>query len=80
MNKLRPITNCKLHCGVCGVSFAGFSFRSSVLSDMNALRNPLRNMHQPSDCLTTILHAEIIWVANFKKNEILKSQRLNFTF
>ena len=24
-----------------------FSHRRSVLSDMNALRNPLRNMHQP---------------------------------
>ncbi len=28
--KKRTITNCKLHCGVLEVSFAGFSFRSSV--------------------------------------------------
>jgi hypothetical protein len=33
-----------LHCGVRGVSFAGFSFRSSVLSDRNALRNPQRQL------------------------------------
>ena len=58
----------------------GFSHRRSVLPDMNARRNPLRNIHKPSDCLTTILHLEIIRVADFKKNEILKSQRLNFTF
>ena len=41
---------------------------------------PLPTRHKPSDCLITILHAEIIRVADFKKNEILKSQRLNFTF
>ena len=38
------------------------------------------NMYQPSDCLKTSFHQRIIWVADFKKNEILKSQRLNFTF
>ena len=34
----------------------------------------------PSDCLKTSFHERIIWVADFKKNKILKSQRLNFTF
>jgi len=43
-NKKQSITNCKLHCGVRGVSCAGFSHRSSVLSDMNALRNPQRQL------------------------------------
>ena len=33
-----------------------------------------------SDCLKTSFHERIIWVADFKKNKILKSQRLNFTF
>ncbi len=43
-NKKQPLTNCKLHCGVRAVSYAGFSHRSSVLSDMNALRNPQRQL------------------------------------
>ena len=34
----------------------------------------------PSDCLKTSFRERIIWIAGFKKNEILKSQRLNFTF
>ena len=34
----------------------------------------------PSDCLKTSSRERIIWIAGFKKNEILKSQRLNFTF
>ena len=38
------------------------------------------NMYQPSDYLKTSFHERIIWVADFKKNKILKSQRLNFTF
>ena len=38
------------------------------------------NMYQPSDCLKTSSRERIIWIAGFKKNEILKSQRLNFTF
>jgi hypothetical protein len=33
--------------GVGAVSNCGFSHHSSVLADMNALRNPLRNMYQP---------------------------------
>jgi len=37
-------TNCKLHCGVCGVSFAGFSQHRSVLPDRNELRNPQRQL------------------------------------
>ena len=44
MNKLRLVTNCKLHCGVCGVSFAGFSQHRSVLPDRNELRNPQRQL------------------------------------
>ena len=42
--KAERTTNCKLHCGVRAVSYAGFSHRSSVLSDMNALRNPQRQL------------------------------------
>ena len=34
----------------------------------------------PSDCLKTSFRERIIWIDGFKKNEILKSQRLNFTF
>ncbi|RIJ48417.1 hypothetical protein D1614_11905 [Maribellus luteus] len=34
----------------------------------------------PSECLKTFLHEGIIRIADFEKNEILKSQRLNFTF
>ena len=37
-------TNCKLHCGVPGVSFAGFSQHRSVLPDRNELRNPQRQL------------------------------------
>ena len=37
-------TNCKLHCGVRGVSYAGFSQHRSVLPDRNALRNPPRQL------------------------------------
>ena len=44
------------------------------------LRNAQRFIHQPSDCLKTSSRERIIWIAGFKKNEILKSQRLNFTF
>lgn len=33
----QAVTNCELQCRICAVSFAGFSHRSSVLSDMNAL-------------------------------------------
>ena len=39
-----PLTNCKLHCGVRGVSYAGFSQHRSVLPDRNALRNPQRQL------------------------------------
>lgn len=38
------LTNCKLHCGVRGVSFAGFSQHRSVLPDRNELRNPQRQL------------------------------------
>ena len=44
MNKTQPITNCKLHCGVRGVSYAGFSQHRSVLPDRNELRNPQRQL------------------------------------
>ncbi|WP_175552589.1 hypothetical protein [Tangfeifania diversioriginum] len=37
-------TICKLHCGVCGVSYAGFSQHRSVLPDRNELRNPQRQL------------------------------------
>ena len=33
-----------------------------------------------SNCLQTTFYKRIIWEADFKKNEILKSQGLNFTF
>ena len=36
-----------MHSGVWWCAICGFSHRRSVLPDMNALRNPLRNMHQP---------------------------------
>ena len=41
---LRLVTNCKLHCGVRGVSFAGLSQHRSVLPDRNELRNPQRQL------------------------------------
>ena len=44
--KKLPPTNCKLHCGGRGVSYAGFSQHRSV-SDRNELRNPPRQ-HVPS--------------------------------
>ena len=42
--------------GVGAAINGGFSHRRSVLADMNAPRNPLRNMYQPSDCLKTQQH------------------------
>ena len=42
--KHETLTNCKLHCGVRGVSFAGFSQHRSVLPDRNELRNPQRQL------------------------------------
>jgi len=48
-------TKCIFQSGVGAVSNCGFSHRSSVLADRNALRNPLRNMYQPSECLITVL-------------------------
>ncbi len=42
--KKLPLTNCKLHCGVRGMSFAGFSQHRSVLSDRNELQNPQRQL------------------------------------
>lgn len=42
--KHQALTNCKLHCGVRGVSFAGFSQLRSVLPDRNELRNPQRQL------------------------------------
>ena len=44
MNKKLLPTNCKLHCGVRGVSYAGFSQHRSVLADRNELRNPQRQL------------------------------------
>ncbi len=44
INKTQCITNCKLHCGVRGESFAGFLQHRSVLPDRNALRNPQRQL------------------------------------
>lgn len=43
-NKIRTTTNCKLHCGGCGVSLAGFSQHRSVLPDRNELRNLPRQL------------------------------------
>lgn len=37
-------TNCKLHCGIRAVSYAGFSQHRSVLPDRNELRNPQRQL------------------------------------
>ncbi|SHG06593.1 hypothetical protein SAMN05444274_1325 [Mariniphaga anaerophila] len=42
--KKLAVTNCKLHCGVRGVSYAGFSQHRSVLPDRNELRNPQRQL------------------------------------
>ncbi len=42
--KIRLLTNCKLHCGVRAVSYAGFSQHRSVLPDWNELRNPQRQL------------------------------------
>jgi len=39
-------TMCKFQSGVCACFSRGFPFRRSVLADMNAPRNPLRNLHQ----------------------------------
>ena len=43
-NKTLHTINCKLHCGVRGVSIAGFSQHRSVLPDWNELRNPQRQL------------------------------------
>ena len=42
--KRQPLTICKLHCGIRGVSFAGVSQHRSVLSDRNELQNPQRQL------------------------------------
>ncbi len=48
-DKKQPLTNCKLHCGVRGESYAGFSQHRSVsrLTDRNELRNPQRQLSEP---------------------------------
>ena len=52
--------------------------RSDLTGNYHAICHYSYNL--PSDCLKTSFHERIIWVADFKKNKILKSQRLNFTF
>ena len=46
MKKPLAITSCILHSGLSGFR-AAILASSSVLVDMNTLRNPLRNMHLP---------------------------------
>ena len=50
MNKKQAITKYIFQSGVGAGSNCGFSHHSSVLADMNALRNALRNMYQPLVC------------------------------
>ena len=45
-----------MHCRVRAVSFVGFLFRSSVLSDRNALRNPNDNLQ-----VTVVWHLTELW-------------------
>ncbi len=52
MNKSQHLTNCKLHCGVRGVSFAGFPFRSSV-----SFGQELRNENPPRQHTLTFYNA-----------------------
>ena len=74
----QQIANCIAGTVVC-VVFAPFltvmSFRTLTLFEIRPDK-----MYKPSDCLKTSFRERIIWIAGFKKNEILKSQRLNFTF
>jgi len=47
LNKKLLVIKYIFQSGVGAVSNCGFSHHCSVLSDMNALRNPLHNMFQP---------------------------------
>ena len=71
---------CKFYSGFGGVRAADSRINFRPVGQEIAPRIRYKNLHQPSDCLKTSFHERIIWVADFKKNKILKSQRLNFTF